>query len=698
MNRRSELFCVMALCLASPLVAEEPRGSITIERIAAIKHPSNAAWSPDGTYVAFLWDDAGSQNLFLVTPGEEPAALTDFSPNPDDLAGDIRRFEWISSRQILFSHEDKLWTVSTSGELAQIPAIEGTRGFAVSPDKRRIAMVREGQLSVASIDGRGLVSLADFKDHLRPTGPVFSPDGRHLAFTASRFQRVVDILAYNGNKQGLYRNEMSDWKVGLIAVDGGEPVWIAGDGRPSSVQWIDDRSVLFQRISRDMKTREILVASLDGKTRTLRTDRDPRWWSPIRRDARTVVSPDRKQVAFSSDESGWSHLYVMPTDGSAEARQLTPGEFEAGFGSWSSDSKRIAFYDNQASPMERFVRVVDAETGRIEPVVTQKGVNYWPRFSPDGRRVVLERTDPESSVDLYVADVEANGALTRLTDSMPGEIKKSDLTPPEPVYFPSRVDGKQVPASLFVRKGLDRSRKHPAVVWIHGSGSDQNFLGWHPFSYRMYYSANQYLAQQGYVILAVDYRGSSGYGRDWGTGHHLDLGGPDALDVASGADYLKTLPYVDPDRIGVWGLSYGGFLTLQVLIHTPALFRCGIDVAGVSDWATWGLESNGGWITGRMSTPKDNPAGYLQSASIKHMETLERPLLILHGTADVNVAFRESLNLIDVLLKMGKDFDFEAYPGELHFFRRAHILRDAWRRTERFFDTHLKAEELMVSH
>ena len=99
-----------------------------------------------------------------------------------------------------------------------------------------------------------------------------------------------------------------------------------------------------------------------------------------------------------------------------------------------------------------------------------------------------------------------------------------------------------------------------------------------------------------------------------------------------------------------------------------------------------------------MSTPKDNPEGYLQSASIKHMETLERPLLILHGTADVNVAFRESLNLIDVLLKMGKDFDFEAYPGELHFFRRAHILRDAWRRAERFFDTHLKAEELMVIH
>jgi dipeptidyl aminopeptidase/acylaminoacyl peptidase len=273
---------------------------------------------------------------------------------------------------------------------------------------------------------------------------------------------------------------------------------------------------------------------------------------------------------------------------------------------------------------------------------------------------------------------------------MPGEIRKSDLTPPEPVYFPSRVDGHQVPGTLFVPKALDRSKRHPAVVWIHGSGDDQNFLGWQPFGYRLYYSAHQYLVQQGYVVLAVDYRGSSGYGREWATGHYLDLGGKDALDVASGADYLKTLSYIDPERIGVWGLSYGGFLTLQALTVTPTLFSCGIDVAGVSDWATWGQASNGFWVTGRMSTPAKNPEGYYRSAPINHVEKLVRPLLILHGTADSDVPFRESLNLVDVLLKRGKNFDFAIYPGEVHFFRRVHILQDAWRRVEQFFDTHLR--------
>jgi len=382
--------------------------------------------------------------------------------------------------------------------------------------------------------------------------------------------------------------------------------------------------------------------------------------------------------------------------GSAEARQLTSGEFETGFGSWSSDSKRIAFYDNQASPMERFVRVVDVETGQIEPVVTQKGVNYLPRFSPDGRRVVLERTDPESSVDLYVADVEANGALTRLTDSMPGEIKTSDLTPPEPVYFRSRVDGKEVPASLFVRKGLDRSRKHPAVVWIHGSGSDQNFLGWHPFSYRMYYSANQYLAQQGYVILAVDYRGSSGYGRDWGTGHHLDLGGPDALDVASGADYLKTLPYVDPDR-GL-GAELRRLLDFASADSDPCLVpvrdqcrrrqRLGHLGAGVQRRLDHRQDEH------TEGQPRRLPSQRFHQAHGDFGEALADPPR--HGRRQRGVPGVTELDRRSV--ENGKGLRLRGLSRGAPFFRRAHILRDAWRRAERFFDTHLKAEELMVSH
>jgi dipeptidyl aminopeptidase/acylaminoacyl peptidase len=234
-------------------------------------------------------------------------------------------------------------------------------------------------------------------------------------------------------------------------------------------------------------------------------------------------------------------------------------------------------------------------------------------------------------------------------------------------------------------------------VWIHGSGLDQNYLGWHPDSYRMYYAMHQYLAQQGYVILTPDARGSSGYGRDWAAGNYRDIGGGEYLDVASGADYLKTTGYVDPDRIGVWGLSYGGFLTLQAVTVTPTLFRCAIDVAGVTDWDTQSLTLGPGRIYARMGTPAENPEDFDRAAPVRHMDKLVRPLLIMHGTNDTNVAFRESLTLIDTLIKLGKSFEMAVYPGEIHFFRRTHVLRDAWRRAEEFFDRHLKNGPLITS-
>lgn len=314
-------------------------------------------------------------------------------------------------------------------------------------------------------------------------------------------------------------------------------------------------------------------------------------------------------------------------------------------------------------------------------------------FSPDGTRLVFQRTDVENSLDLYVAPAQGGAAPTRLSDSMPSGLDKKDLVVPAPVSFPSRLDKQPVPGTIMLPKNLDKSKKHPAIVWIHGSGSDQNFLGWHPGSYRMYYSASVYLAQQGYIILTPDYRGSSGYSRDWATGVHMGLGVNDTADVAAGADYLKTLDYVDPDRIGVWGLSYGGFLTLQAMNTDPTLWRAGIDVAGVVDWATYGA----GYTTPRLGTPIENPDIYNVSAPILHMEKLARPLLVLHGTNDRNVAFRDSLRLIDVLLKLGKDFEMGVYPGEIHFFRRAHVLRDTWRRAEAFFDKHLKQGAVLAS-
>jgi dipeptidyl aminopeptidase/acylaminoacyl peptidase len=537
------------------------------------------------------------------------------------------------------------------------------------------------------------------------SNPVFSRDNRWIAFTSGGAGLPADsgLLPFNGdrlrvvgNSNGVVAGGATERRIGVVSVDGGDLTWIPTAGNPSAIQFTADGSVLWAEGSADGKSRTIKVWRASEAPRALWTDRDERWFSPTARDSKVIVSPDGRSVAFVSDRTGWLHLYVMPVNATAEsqAKLLTTGNFLSGLGSWSPDSTRIAYHRSAVgNQMERFVDVVDVASGKSEPIVTEHGVNYDPSFSPDGASLVFHRTDVENSLDLYTVSAHPSSRWVRLSDSMPPGLDKADLTPPVAVSFPSRLDQKPVPATLMVSKRIDRGQKHPALVWIHGSGSDQNFLGWHPGSYRMYYSLCQYFAQQGYVILTPDYRGSSGYSREWSTGVYLGVGVNDTADVAAGADYLKTLSYVDPDRIGVFGLSYGGFLTLQAMTVDPTLWRAGIDVSGVVDWATYGA----GYTTPRLGTPVQNPAIYDVSAPIQHMDKLSRPLLVLHGTNDRNVSFADSLRLFDVLIKLGKSFESQIYPGEIHFFRRDFVLRDAWKRAEAFFDRTVMNGPPMVS-
>jgi dipeptidyl aminopeptidase/acylaminoacyl peptidase len=322
-------------------------------------------------------------------------------------------------------------------------------------------------------------------------------------------------------------------------------------------------------------------------------------------------------------------------------------------------------------------------------VTSGRGTNIATVWSPDGNSVVYQHTDPQTSAELFVASAASRSEPKRLTTSMPAGVDVSAFVEPELVRYHA-PDGGDVPAYIFIPKGLDRSRKHPAIVWVHGDGINQNYDGWHiERNYAVYYSFHQYLLQHGYVVIAPDYRGSIGYGREWREGVYLDVGGKDSRDAAAAADYLKTLSFVDADRIGIWGLSYGGFFTLKALTDRPTTFRCGVDVAGVPDFAMWWVDPGGPWVNARMGTPQQHPALYEQAAPIDRIEKLSRPLLVLHGTADVNVPYVESVRLIDRLLKTHKNFEFMVYPGEFHYFQRAHVLRDAWGRVERFFASNL---------
>ena len=682
-----------------PVSAQEPpRGSITIDRIADVKYPTEQVWSPDSKTVAFLWDAAGKQDLYVAQPGTPPVALTDFPVDPDILISNISHFEWASSDEIIFGIDGNLWTVSiASRQPARLAGYQGVTSFSLSKDRKQIAYVHAGQVWVGNLAGKTQRQLTRISDGSTLSNPIFSLDNTYVAFNAAVNSDTPEPMPFNGNRLIAMRLRIQDTRLGIVSVFSGDPVMVATTGPPTGsssggpLQWAAGPVLVHQEFSPEHKVREIVETTVTGASHTVWKDVDPLFYSPAN-GPRTVTSPDGKYIAFISDRSGWAHAYAIPVDATSEtqAKQLSKGDFGDCFVNWSPDSKSVVFAHSEVgNQQERFISIAEVATGKVQPVVTARGVNYDAIYSPDGAKLAYLRSAAEHPQEVYSVEIAAAKPV-RLTDSLPEGLNPADLTPPVAVHYPSRKDGKPVPATLIVNKNLDKTTKHPAIIWIHGSGADQNYLAWHPGSYRMYYGICEYFAQQGYVVLTPDYRGSSGFSREWTTGSYHDVGGGETQDVNAGADYLKSLGYVDPDRIGVWGLSYGGFMTLQSIITAPKLFAAAINVAGVGEWET--QSANGSWTSPRMGvTEVSDPEYYDRANPVKHLDKIERPLMILQGTNDSNVPLWETLKVVDRLEKLGTPFDMAFYPGEIHFFRRAFVLRDAWHRSDAFFYKHLVA-------
>jgi dipeptidyl aminopeptidase/acylaminoacyl peptidase len=585
------------------------------------------------------------------------------------------------------------------------------RGLTVSRDGTAVAYFagERGEIHVRSlVDGADrVVTSVD--------GPVsglaFTGDGQELSFVGGpgpQTKRHEQTPDYSGVKiiYTITENVPGTGQSYVVPVAGGAPKpysaggpGAGGFGAAFGNRWLDASHFLVDR-TLEFKRRQIFVGdTAGGEPRLLHEDVKDKFWS-LTFGARggSQPSPDGKWVAYLSDRDGWDHLYVVAAKG-GEPIQITRGAFEAWRPAWSPDGARIAFDANEGTnPGSRHLGLAtlgaDPAQARFVTLTSGRGTDIAPVWSPDGRRIVYQHTDASHSADLWSLDVATPGARpVRLTDSMPQSVDRSALVEPELVHYPG-PDGQRVPAYLFVPKGLDRTQKHPAIVWIHGDGVNQNYDGWHvERNYAVYYSFHQYLLQRGYVVIAPDYRGSIGYGSAWREGVYMDVGGKDFKDAALSADYLKTLPYVDKDRIGVWGLSYGGFFTLLCVTEMPTTFRAGVNVAGVADYAMyWEDPYHGAWTTSRIGTPAENPAVYAQASPVSHVDRLVRPLLVLHGTADVNVPYLHSVKLIDALLKQGKGrlVEFMTYPGEFHYFTREHVLRDAWTRVAAFFDRELQ--------
>ncbi len=706
------LLATLLLGLAPTAFAQAPAKSakLTIEQLVDIKHPTDPLWSPDGKHVVFTWDRAGVFNLYVSNADGhgQPVPLTSFSE------GQVSEAFWNrDSQTVYFPHNGDLWQVTIGGDAPRPVWTTSANESSIvpSPDGTRIAFVRrsseiaEGEVHKSDLVVRSLADGSESvvaQDNVSITRPIWSPDGTSLAYT-SGFKTINhdETPGYSGRKI-IYRIwEYVPGQIYAVKIAGGQPVAIGTPGEYGGLAWIDASHLVFDGQTKDFKKYSIYVVdTADGKPHSIHDITEEQFWSIPdwgEAGAQPWPSPDGKWIAFLSDEDGWDHLYVMPAAG-GRAVQITKGHFEAWRPAWSHDSTRIAFDANEADrPGDRHLGIAningDPSHATVTYVTGGNGTNVEPHWSADDKYLVYQHTDIRNSADFFAIEAKTNSKPVRLSDSMPAGIDKSQFVEPQFVHFPG-ADGKPVPGWLFVPKNLDRSKKNPAIIWIHGDGVNQNYDGWHvQRNYAVYYSFHQYLLQQGYVVFAPDYRGSIGYGRDWRNGVHMDVGGKDAKDAWMSAYYLKTLPYVDPDRIGVWGLSYGGFFTLIAMTDQPKLFRAGVDVAGVVDYVMYYSDPyHGDWTASRIGTPEQNPQVYANASPISHIDRLERPLLVLHGTSDVNVPYLESVWLIDEALKKGKGelLSYMMYPGEFHYFTRAHILLDAWHRVDDFFAFHLQ--------
>jgi dipeptidyl aminopeptidase/acylaminoacyl peptidase len=398
--------------------------------------------------------------------------------------------------------------------------------------------------------------------------------------------------------------------------------------------------------------------------------------------------PDNKRIWFLSERDGWMHLYTLDVSAAdAKPKQLTSGKWEVTAAEVSRDGKKFYVTSTEEHPGERHLYTLALEGGTRTKVTTMVGSNQA-EIAPDDATLGLVYSYSNKPPEVFVMPNTAGATAKQVTTTPTEEWRSFKWIDPKIITFKAR-DGVDVYARLFTPEmiGARRDVARPGVVFVHGAGYAQNA---HKYwaSYFREYMFHNLLASRGYVVLDVDYRASSGYGRDWRTAIYRHMGGKDLEDIVDGAKYLTTAEKVDPKRIGVYGGSYGGFITLMAMFTTPDVFAAGAALRPVTDWAHY----NHGYTSNILNNPQKDAEAYRKSSPIYFAEGLKGALLICHGMVDTNVHFQDSVRLVQRLIELRKEnWELAAYPVENHGFTEASSWADEYRRILKLFDDNLRA-------
>jgi dipeptidyl aminopeptidase/acylaminoacyl peptidase len=611
--------------------------------------------------------------------------------------GSVRRLSMVVRRSADARTEAGRWLAAQQLELfayfrdrASAARATAAREAQRDPSAPQVIPVADGVVDDVQLapDGRHLVVRTVTADARRP--PTLYMDYA----TASGYAEAKQARGKVGEPRDVQR-------LGVVAIDPSRSAdstavrWLempAAAGR--AVNWhgpwwsVEGDRAVVQAVSQD--AHDLWLARLDvgtGALVVLDHQHDDAWLGgpPIQSNntgAALVQWLPGGRVVYASERGGWSHLHLAEPDGST--RPLTSGAWEVRSAALSRDRTTWLLAASREHPSDDHLYTMPAAGGALTRLTSEEG-RHEGVLSPDGRRLAVLSSRSDRLPDLWLRDPAPASPGVRVTMSGSDNYWTHRWRRPEIVSFP-HPDGKPLWAGLY-RPDTPHPRR-PAVVYVHGGGYRQfAHRGWsvYGFSHASHYGMINWLVQQGYTVLDFDYRGSAGYGRDYRTDIHRSMGARDVDGAVAAARWLAATERVDSTRIGIYGVSYGGFMTLMSLFRYPGVFAAGISAAGVTDWAHY----SDAWTSRILGTPAADPEAYRASSPIYHAAGLRDPLLIQHGLIDDNVQFQDAARLVQKLIELGKSFEVIYHPVEPHVIETEASLLDFHKRLAAFFQRHL---------
>ena len=692
------LFLVVALAIAGAYIVTSPNAdasraaaSFSVEQIKSYPFPNELTAAATGSRIAWAFNERGARNVWVADgPDFRARKLTNYDTDDGQeltsvsISADGKFVLYVRGGDHGSNFDSSVGvnpTLSATQPKVQVWTVPFTGGEpkllsdgddpAISPKSDRVAFVKDRGIWSAPIDGS---AAAKRLFYARGEGGdlQWSPDGSRLAFVSGRGDHSFIGVYTNDSTPVLYlapstsRDSSPRW-----SPDGKRLVFVrrpGAGGVPEPI--LEQRAQAWALWTADASSGEgqqlwKSAFTLRGSPPTTHGETNLHWAAAGR-------------IVFLSYMDGWPHLYSIDEKG-GEPLLLTPGNYMAEYISISPDRRYLVFAGNAGSDADDIDRrhVVKVPVDKADPVVLTpgKGLEWTPFVTGDGKSIAFIGATPQRPPMPMVLAVSGGNPKVLAEDRIPADFPAAQLVTPRKVVYKA-PDGVEVHGQLF--ESAIGGAKKPAIIYVHGGPPRQMLLGWHYSDYYSNaYAENQLLASRGYVVLSVNYRLGIGYGHAFHRPPNAGVqGAAEYQDVKAGAEYLQRLPQVDPNRIGIYGGSYGGYLTALALARDSQLFAAGVDIHGVHNWTS---ERAQALLENRYEKPPDVQRALdvaWQSSPISSIDKWKSPVLLIHGDDDRNVRFSQTTDLVRRLDKAGVSYEEIVIPDDTHhFMRHANMLK-----------------------